>query len=144
MTNRSLLGRRCPLNHPGLMILTLVRPSLRINSSELQDFIPDWSCRQGQAVQSGACRGPRYLVRLGVAPFLTMGISVEKHNARISHPLTRSLRHNMCRPTLVPLQPNLNAASWANSSPKPSIIPLMNGKTRFMAAPRMSDQSVGG
>lgn len=46
--------------------------------------------------------------------------------------------------TLVLLQPNLNAASCANSSPKPSMRPLTNGKTRLMAAPRNILQNVGG
>lgn len=48
------------------------------------------------------------------------------------------------RRTRVLLQPNLNAASCANSSPKPSIMPLMKGKNRLMATPRMIDQIVGG
>ena len=46
--------------------------------------------------------------------------------------------------TLVPPQPSLNAASCANSSPNPSIMPLMNGSSRLMAAPRTSDHTVGG
>lgn len=46
--------------------------------------------------------------------------------------------------TFVPPQPSLKAASWANSSPKPSIMPLMNGSNRLMAAPRNNDQTVGG
>lgn len=44
----------------------------------------------------------------------------------------------------MPLHPNLNAASCANNSPKPSIMPLMNGKNRLMVAPRIIDQIVGG
>lgn len=46
--------------------------------------------------------------------------------------------------TLVPLQPSLKAASWAKSSPNPSITPLTKGNSRFMAALRRSDQTVGG
>lgn len=46
--------------------------------------------------------------------------------------------------TLVPLHPNLKAASCAKSSPKPSIMPLMNGRNRLIAAPRMMPNRVGG
>ncbi len=45
---------------------------------------------------------------------------------------------------MVPPHPNLNAASWAKSSPKPSIMPLMKGSSKLMAAPRSSDHTVGG
>lgn len=45
--------------------------------------------------------------------------------------------------TLVPPQPNLKAASCANSSPNPNIMPLINGSSRLMAAPRSIDQTVG-
>jgi hypothetical protein len=41
-------------------------------------------------------------------------------------------------------QPNLNAISFANNSPNPSIKPLMKGSTRLMAAPRSNPQIVGG
>ena len=47
-------------------------------------------------------------------------------------------------PTLYVDHPNLNAASCANSSPKPSISPLTNGNTKFIAAPRSRLQNVGG
>jgi hypothetical protein len=46
--------------------------------------------------------------------------------------------------TFVPPQPNLNAASCANNSPNPSIIPLTNGRSRLMAAPRIRPHNVGG
>ena len=46
--------------------------------------------------------------------------------------------------TLVPLHPSLNAASCANSSPNPSIKPLMNGSIRLIPAPRSKPQNVGG
>ena len=46
--------------------------------------------------------------------------------------------------TLVPPHPNLKAASCANSSPKPSISPLTNGRKRLIAAPRSKLQNVGG
>ena len=46
--------------------------------------------------------------------------------------------------TLVPDQPNRNAASCANSSPSPSIKPLTKGSKRLMAAPRNKLQNVGG
>lgn len=46
--------------------------------------------------------------------------------------------------TLVPLHPNLKAASCAKSSPKPSIIPLIKGRNRLIAAPRMMPNRVGG
>ena len=46
--------------------------------------------------------------------------------------------------TFVPPHPSLKAASWAKSSPKPSINPLMNGKTRLMAAPRSRPHRLGG
>ena len=46
--------------------------------------------------------------------------------------------------TLVPPQPRRKAASWASSSPKPSIMPLTKGRRRLMAAPRRRDQKVGG
>jgi hypothetical protein len=46
--------------------------------------------------------------------------------------------------TFVPPQPNLNANSCARSSPKPSIMPLTKGKSRFIAAPRSIDHTVGG
>lgn len=48
------------------------------------------------------------------------------------------------RQTLVLLHPNLNAASCANSSPNPSIMPLTKGRKRLIAAPRRIDQKVGG
>ena len=48
------------------------------------------------------------------------------------------------RHTFVPPHPNLNAASWANSSPNPNISPLMKGNSRLIAAPRRRPQSVGG
>lgn len=47
-------------------------------------------------------------------------------------------------PTFVPPHPNLKAASCANSSPKPSISPLTNGRNKLMAAPRSKLQNVGG
>lgn len=46
--------------------------------------------------------------------------------------------------TLVPDQPNLNAASFATNSPKPSMRPFMKGRIRFIAAPLNSPHSVGG
>jgi hypothetical protein len=46
--------------------------------------------------------------------------------------------------TFVPDQPNLNATSFATSSPKPNINPLTNGRTKFIAAPRTKPNSVGG
>jgi hypothetical protein len=46
--------------------------------------------------------------------------------------------------TFVPPQPNLKAASCANSSPKPNISPLMNGSSRLIAAPLTKPQIVGG
>lgn len=46
--------------------------------------------------------------------------------------------------TLVPLHPNLYAASFATSSPNPSINPLTKGRIRLIAAPRSRPQSVGG
>jgi hypothetical protein len=48
------------------------------------------------------------------------------------------------RHTFVPPHPNRKAASCANSSPKPNIMPLINGSSRLMAAPRIRDQMVGG
>lgn len=46
--------------------------------------------------------------------------------------------------TFVPPHPNLKAASCANSSPNPSMSPLMNGKNRLIAAPLAKLQNVGG
>jgi hypothetical protein len=46
--------------------------------------------------------------------------------------------------TLVPDHPNLYAASFATSSPKPSIRPLTNGSSKFIAAPRSNPHIVGG
>lgn len=46
--------------------------------------------------------------------------------------------------TFVPDHPSRYAASFATSSPKPSIRPLTNGSTRLMAAPRSRPHSVGG
>ena len=46
--------------------------------------------------------------------------------------------------TFVPPQPNLKAASCANSSPNPNIKPLMNGRSRLIAAPRSKPHNVGG
>lgn len=48
------------------------------------------------------------------------------------------------RQTFVSAQPNLNATSCANSSPNPSISPLMNGNIRLMPAPLKRPQTVGG
>jgi hypothetical protein len=45
---------------------------------------------------------------------------------------------------LVPLHPNLNAASFATNSPKPSIKPFTKGSNKLIAAPRIRPQSVGG
>lgn len=45
--------------------------------------------------------------------------------------------------TLVPPHPSLNAISCAKSSPNPSISPLINGKTRLIAALRSRPQNVG-
>ena len=44
----------------------------------------------------------------------------------------------------MPDHPNLKAASWAKSSPKPSIRPLTNGSSKLIAAPRSSPHIVGG
>lgn len=44
----------------------------------------------------------------------------------------------------MPPHPNLKAASCANSSPNPNIIPLINGSSKLIAAPRSRDQAVGG
>lgn len=44
----------------------------------------------------------------------------------------------------MPPQPNLKAASCANSSPNPNIKPLMNGKSRLIAAPLNKPHNVGG
>jgi hypothetical protein len=46
--------------------------------------------------------------------------------------------------TFVPPQPSLKAASCANSSPNPSIKPLINGRSRLIAAPRNKPHKVGG
>jgi hypothetical protein len=46
--------------------------------------------------------------------------------------------------TFVPLHPNLHAASFATSSPNPSINPFTKGSSRFIAAPRRRPQIVGG
>ena len=46
--------------------------------------------------------------------------------------------------TFVPDHPSLKAASWANSSPNPSISPLTNGRSTLIAAPRKSPHIVGG
>lgn len=51
---------------------------------------------------------------------------------------------SQCQHTRVPPHPNLKAASCAKSSPNPSIIPLIKGRSRLMAAPLRSDQTVGG
>lgn len=50
----------------------------------------------------------------------------------------------LCQRTFVLLQPSLNAASCANSSPNPSINPFTNGRSRLIAAPRNKLHSVGG
>ena len=57
---------------------------------------------------------------------------------------TKGTKETRVEHTLVPLQPSLKAASCANNSPKPSIMPLMNGRSRLMAAPRTRPQMVGG
>ena len=44
----------------------------------------------------------------------------------------------------MPPHPSLKASSCASSSPNPSIMPLIKGKSRFIAAPRSIDQIVGG
>lgn len=49
-----------------------------------------------------------------------------------------------CMPTFVPPHPNLNAASCANSSPNPNISPLINGSSKFIAAPLSRPHNVGG
>jgi hypothetical protein len=41
-------------------------------------------------------------------------------------------------------QPNLNAISFANSSPNPSISPLTKGSNKLIAAPRSNPHTVGG
>ena len=46
--------------------------------------------------------------------------------------------------TFVPDQPSRNAASCASNSPNPSISPLINGRSRLIAAPRSRPQKVGG
>jgi len=50
----------------------------------------------------------------------------------------------MNKHTFVPDHPNRYAASFATNSPNPSIRPLTNGNSRFIAAPRSRPQSVGG
>lgn len=52
-------------------------------------------------------------------------------------------RRNETR-TFVPLHPSLYAASFATSSPNPSISPLTKGRRRLIAAPRIRPQNVGG
>lgn len=51
---------------------------------------------------------------------------------------------NISKLTFVPPHPSLNAASCANSSPKPSMSPLMNGSRTLIAAPRNMLHIVGG
>lgn len=46
--------------------------------------------------------------------------------------------------TLVPDHPSLKAASCASSSPKPSINPFTNGRSRLIAAPLSNPHIVGG
>lgn len=46
--------------------------------------------------------------------------------------------------TFVPDHPSLKAASWANSSPNPSISPLTKGNSILIAAPRNRPHIVGG
>ena len=46
--------------------------------------------------------------------------------------------------TFVPPQPHRNATSFANNSPKPSISPFTNGKSRLIAAPLSNPHIVGG
>ena len=46
--------------------------------------------------------------------------------------------------TRVPLHPSLNAISWAKSSPNPNISPLMNGRTKLIAADLTIPMKVGG
>lgn len=58
--------------------------------------------------------------------------------------ISSSFTRRLAKLTLVPPHPNLKAASCAKSSPNPSIKPLMNGKTRLIAAPRNMLKKVGG
>jgi hypothetical protein len=68
---------------------------------------------------------------------------ISGHCQYLRHSLNRYVPIVRTR-TFVPLHPNLNATSFATSSPKPSISPLTNGNNKFMAAPRRRPQSVGG
>jgi hypothetical protein len=99
----------------------------------------------------------RKVVQLGPPPRLVHHLETRAHRVRLSsregehlpqckqgRPAVPLSAKHQAQHTLVPLQPSLKAASWANSSPKPSIMPLTKGRIRLMAAPRRSDQMVGG
>ncbi len=69
------------------------------------------------------------------------------HQSRAARVYPRSTPASLSsttQPTFVPLHPNRNAASCAKSSPNPSINPLTNGSSRFIAAPLSTDHIVGG
>lgn len=61
-----------------------------------------------------------------------------------SVPIQSPISSVQSKRTLVPLHPSLYAASFATSSPNPSISPLTKGRIRLIAAPRSRPQSVGG
>ena len=54
-----------------------------------------------------------------------------------------SSNEKRCMYTLFVDHPNLKAASCASNSPKPSMSPLTNGSSMFIAAPRARLQNVG-
>src|SRR6266487_7130849 len=79
-------------------------------------------------------------------PTLDVGvpITIFHNNNTICRCFTRIQLRRGELPTFVPPHPSRNAASCAKSSPNPNMSPLINGRSKLMAAPRRSPQSVGG
>jgi hypothetical protein len=68
--------------------------------------------------------------------------SMRRENLYTALALSPSLPSQV-KHTFVPDHPSRNAASFATSSPNPSISPFTNGSSRFIAAPRRRPKSEG-
>jgi len=75
-----------------------------------------------------------------------MGCALRLDRGKTCRTISDKMFVNMpkAKPTLVPPHPRRNAASCANSSPNPSIMPFMKGSSKLMASPRIMDHAVGG
>jgi len=81
---------------------------------------------------------------LNTRTYILRGLGSYASVSRLLHANWKMFTAKMEKYTFVPDHPSLKAASWAKSSPKPSIRPFTNGNSRLIVAPRNRPHIVGG